>query len=61
MSDLTLPEEVLLCGTGFGLAGVSCINTWAPIPWPGPIFTRLLEAWNKMVGLDIAKQIMDNS
>ena len=51
------PDEAMLCGTAFALAGVSRINDW-PIPWPGPVFTRLLNAWSERVGLDIARQFL---
>jgi hypothetical protein len=48
-----------LCGTAFCLAGVGEINGH-PLPWPGPILTRLLSAWSAMVGLDISRQFLPN-
>jgi branched-chain amino acid aminotransferase len=50
-------EEALLCGTGFGLAGVRRIEDWQ-VPWPGPILGRLLEAWSDEVGVDLRQQIL---
>jgi branched-subunit amino acid aminotransferase/4-amino-4-deoxychorismate lyase len=50
-------SEVILCGSGFCLAGVRWIDDH-PIPWPGPITQRLLAAWSESVGIDIAGQIL---
>ena len=50
-------DEVMLCGTAFCLAAVSRINDTS-IPWPGPVFARLLKAWSERVGLDIARQFL---
>jgi hypothetical protein len=52
-------EEALLCSTSFCLAGVSRINGTA-LPWPGPIFERLLAAWSRRVKVDIRRQILAN-
>jgi len=53
--------EVLLTGTGFCLAGVSEIYPRMGDPirctWPGPVFRRLLFAWNDLVGVDIEGQL----
>jgi branched-chain amino acid aminotransferase len=56
LADCQAADEALLCGTSFCLAGVSRING-IPIPWPGPVYEKLLEAWNSRVGLDVRKQI----
>ena len=45
----------MLTSTGFCLVGVSKLHG-KPLPFPGPIFTRLLKAWNDEVGLDIHGQ-----
>lgn len=51
--------ELLLCGTGFAVAGV---RTWTDtsgtrtFDWPGPAYRRLLAAWSALVGVDIARQ-----
>lgn len=62
-TDLTLAEvqgaeEVLLAGTGFGVAGVSRVEG-AAIPWPGPVFEQLLTWWSARVGVDIRAQTGD--
>ena len=49
-------EEVLLCSTPYGIAPVSQVDG-RPISWPGPVFQRLIQAWNESVGLDIWRQI----
>lgn len=55
--DLLSAEEVFVTCTTYCLAGVSKVNG-IPIPWPGPIFMRLVEAWNQRVGFDIHHQIL---
>jgi branched-subunit amino acid aminotransferase/4-amino-4-deoxychorismate lyase len=55
--DCLAADEVLLCGTAFCLARVSRLDD-APMPPAGPIFQRLLEAWNARVGLDIHGQFL---
>jgi branched-chain amino acid aminotransferase len=59
LASLTENSELLLTGTGFGLAGVSCLHG-GPVPvelrWPGPVFTALLAAWSALTGTDIAQQ-----
>ena len=53
--------EVLLTGSGFGLAGVRRITTnhsEHAINWPGPVLRRLQQAWSKLVGVDIERQIL---
>jgi branched-chain amino acid aminotransferase len=57
--DCQFADEAMLCGTAFCLAGVRRIDRLS-IPWPGPVFTRLLAAWSERVGLDIARQILAN-
>jgi branched-chain amino acid aminotransferase len=47
--------EVMLAGTGFGLAGVRRLDD-TNFPWPGPIYQRLLAAWSALVGVDVADQ-----
>jgi branched-chain amino acid aminotransferase len=48
-SLLGTAAEVLLAGTGFGLAGVRRVDDTA-IPWPGPVYRRLLAAWADVPG-----------
>jgi branched-subunit amino acid aminotransferase/4-amino-4-deoxychorismate lyase len=57
--DCLTADEVFLASTPYCLAGVSRINS-LPIPWPGPIFQSLLEAWSSRVGVDICRQILFN-
>lgn len=54
---LRTASEVLLAGTGFGLAGVSRFDDEA-IAWPGPVFQSLLAAWSVLVGVDVAGQFL---
>jgi branched-subunit amino acid aminotransferase/4-amino-4-deoxychorismate lyase len=41
-------SEAMLTGSGFGLAGVRRIDGH-DVPWPGPVFVRLREAWDRAV------------
>jgi branched-subunit amino acid aminotransferase/4-amino-4-deoxychorismate lyase len=54
--DCLAADEAMLASTPYCLAGVSRINGVA-VPWPGPVWQRLLRAWGQRVGLDIAGQI----
>jgi branched-subunit amino acid aminotransferase/4-amino-4-deoxychorismate lyase len=55
--DLMSADEVLLSCTSYCLAGVSAVDGYA-IAWPGPIYQKLLAAWNDLVGLDVRGQIL---
>jgi branched-subunit amino acid aminotransferase/4-amino-4-deoxychorismate lyase len=55
-ADCYAADEALLTSTSFCLAGVSRIDGHS-IPWPGPIWQRLLAVWSERVGVDIARQI----
>jgi branched-subunit amino acid aminotransferase/4-amino-4-deoxychorismate lyase len=57
IDECLMADEAWLTSTPYCIAGVSQINGES-IPWPGPIFLRLQEAWNKAVGLDICQQIL---
>lgn len=59
VADCQEADEALLCGTSFCLAGVSHIDGTA-MPWPGPVYEKLLAAWSQRVGLDIRGQILAN-
>ena len=48
-------SEAMLTGTGFCVAGVRSIDA-VGLPWPGPVFTKLLAAWSELVGVDVAAQ-----
>jgi branched-chain amino acid aminotransferase len=56
LADCRDADEALLTGTSFCLAGVSRINDMT-LPWPGPVYRRLQEAWNQLVQIDIVGQI----
>jgi branched-chain amino acid aminotransferase len=49
------PSEAMLTGTAFCLAGVRSLDG-TTLPWPGPVFQRLLAAWSDTVGVGIAHQ-----
>lgn len=58
--ELDRAEEVLLANTTYCLAGVSRIGDQS-IPFPGPIFNRLLDAWSQSVGVDLRGQMIGRS
>ena len=58
-ADCTSAREAMLCSTPYCLAGVRTIDG-TPLPWPGPVYERLLTAWNGRVGLDVRRQILSN-
>jgi branched-chain amino acid aminotransferase len=55
--DCLTADEALLASTPYCVAGVRRIQG-VEIPWPGPVWTRLLAAWGGRVGLDIRRQIL---
>lgn len=52
VADCLTADEAMLCGTAFCLAGVRSIDGQT-LPWPGPVFERLLAAWSRQAGQDI--------
>jgi branched-subunit amino acid aminotransferase/4-amino-4-deoxychorismate lyase len=60
VNDLERASEVLLANTTYCLAGVSQIGD-RPIPFPGGILDRLLDAWSHCVGVDIRRQMIGPS
>jgi branched-chain amino acid aminotransferase len=58
LDDCFAADEALLTCTSYCLAGVSRLHDRA-IPWPGPLYARLLGLWSERVGVDIAAQIRD--
>lgn len=52
LGELTQASELLLANTSYCLAGVSSVDG-RPLPFPGPILGRLLDAWSKLVGMDV--------
>jgi branched-chain amino acid aminotransferase len=55
LADCLTADEALLTSTPYCLAGVSRIDG-TPLPWPGPMFQKLLALWSAAVGVDIAAQ-----
>ena len=56
-ADLPSADEVLLTSTPWCLLAATRVEGRAiGTGVPGPLFRRLLEAWNDLVGLDIAAQ-----
>ncbi len=56
-------SELLLTGTGFGVAGVKVLhgtNQSRNFDWPGPVYRRLLAAWSRLAGVDIERQFLDH-
>lgn len=41
-------DELLLVGTGFGIAAVNRIDDHQ-IPWPGPVFQQLANGWKSLL------------
>ncbi len=57
LSEAQTASEAMLTGTAFCLAGVRWLEG-VHLECPGPITQRLLQAWNHLVGLDIAAQFL---
>jgi branched-subunit amino acid aminotransferase/4-amino-4-deoxychorismate lyase len=53
-------SEILLTGTGFGIAGVRAVDD-ATFPWPGPVYRRLVAAWSALVGTDIMAEFLGDT
>lgn len=56
-------RELLLAGTGFGVAGVKVLHDGdrsRTFDWPGPVYRRLLAAWSRLAGVDIERQFLDH-
>jgi branched-chain amino acid aminotransferase len=59
LEDCLKADEAMLATTPYCLAGVCRIDD-TPIPWPGPVFERLLAAWSDLVGVDVSRQILSH-
>jgi branched-subunit amino acid aminotransferase/4-amino-4-deoxychorismate lyase len=57
LQDCLGAGEAMLANSTWCLAGVSRLQG-VPLPFPGKVMRRLLEAWNQEVGLDIHGQIL---
>lgn len=49
-------DEAILTCTSYCVAGVRRLDG-VELPWPGPVWRRLLAAWSERVGVDIEAQI----
>lgn len=61
-SDSSDIIELVLCGTGFAIAGVKMAidrRHRRTFDWPGPVYRQLLAAWSQLVGVDIEAQFRD--
>jgi branched-chain amino acid aminotransferase len=61
--DLGGVSELLLAGSGFGLAGARQFVGPAggrEFAWPGPVYGRLQAAWSELVGMDVEAQFLAN-
>jgi branched-subunit amino acid aminotransferase/4-amino-4-deoxychorismate lyase len=56
VTDCLAADEAFLSSTPYCLAPVSRLEG-QPLPWPGPVFQRLLAAWSEKVHMDIRGQI----
>jgi branched-chain amino acid aminotransferase len=50
-------DEAMLTCTSFCVAGVRRLDG-VDLPWPGPVWRRLLAAWSEKVGVDIEAQFV---
>ena len=56
LAECLSADEAFLTSTPYGIAGVRELNGVA-LPWPGPLYRRLLAAWSDRAGLDIEQQV----
>jgi branched-chain amino acid aminotransferase len=59
IADCRGADEALLTSTPYGVAGVRSLDG-AALPWPGPMYRRLLDAWGRITRMDIKRQILTN-
>lgn len=60
VNDCLEADEAFLSSTPYCIAPVSRLEG-KPLPWPGPVFQRLLSAWSEKVHMDIRGQIMQQT
>jgi branched-subunit amino acid aminotransferase/4-amino-4-deoxychorismate lyase len=56
-NDCAAADEILLTNSNWCLGAVSRFNGQT-IPWPGPIYQELLQAWKDKIGFDFVEQVM---
>ena len=60
--DAKYATEAFTSSTSYGLMPVASINGHKVNgPIPGPVYSRLMEAWNELVGVNIIEQILGES
>jgi branched-subunit amino acid aminotransferase/4-amino-4-deoxychorismate lyase len=57
LAECQSADEAMLTSTSYCVAGVRRLNG-VELPWPGPVWRRLLAAWSQRVGVDIEAQIL---
>jgi branched-chain amino acid aminotransferase len=57
LDDCIRAQEAFLTNTSFCMVCVRRINA-IDLPWPGPLFERILNAWSEKVGIDIRAQFV---
>jgi branched-subunit amino acid aminotransferase/4-amino-4-deoxychorismate lyase len=57
LAECQAADEAMITCTAYCVAGVRRLHG-AELPWPGPVWQRLLAAWSEQVGVDIAAQIL---
>lgn len=62
LNNVVNADEAFLSSTPYCLMPVTKINGLAiGDGQPGPVYRRLLDAWNQLVGIDIARQIIEGA
>ncbi|HEY1376757.1 MAG TPA: aminotransferase class IV [Gemmataceae bacterium] len=59
LAECQSADEAMLTCTSYCVAGVRRLGS-VELPWPGPVWRRLLAAWSARVGVDIAAQILQS-
>ncbi len=57
LAECQSADEAMLTCTSYCVAAVRRLNG-VELPWPGPVWRRLLAAWSERVGVDIEAQIL---
>ena len=59
VDDLLAADEIFCTASSFCLVHAICFEDKELSPSPGPVFQRLVEAWEEYVGLDFIQQARD--
>jgi branched-subunit amino acid aminotransferase/4-amino-4-deoxychorismate lyase len=57
LAECQSADEAMLTCTSYCVAGVGRLDG-VELPWPGPVWRRLLAAWSARVGVDVEGQIL---